>query len=75
MSFRRRNADQSPVRRAMMVLSIVMTLVYLGLAAWAFFNANSFPGLEPQFTKLFAAILLMYGLFRAWKTWETYFNH
>jgi hypothetical protein len=74
MSFKRSDGGQSPVRKTMMVLSLLMTFVYLGLAVFVYLNANSYKGMEPQFTKLFAAILLMYGLFRGWKTWDTYFN-
>jgi uncharacterized membrane protein (DUF106 family) len=60
--------------RPMMYISILMTIVYLCLAAFVYFSKTVLPGIDPAMKSVFAAIILMYGLFRAWKTYDTYFN-
>jgi amino acid permease len=72
----KRNSDQSsPVRTGFMIVSIIMTIVYLCLAGYMFVRGDQFINMPAEFTKVFAAILLMYGLFRGWKTYETYFKN
>jgi hypothetical protein len=61
--------------RPMMYVSILMTIVYFCLAAFVFFSKTILPGIDPAMKNVFASVILMYGLFRAWKTYDTYFQN
>jgi hypothetical protein len=62
--------------RPLMIISVLMTVVYLCLAVYVFFNAHLFKNtMGTELSRVFSGVLLIYGLFRAWKTYDTYFKN
>ena len=65
---------QTTYQKSMMVVGVMMTLVYLGLAAFIFLYGDRFTAIPKEFKPVFASILLMYGIFRGWKVYQKFFQ-
>lgn len=63
------------VRTPMLILGSVMIVFYLGLGAAILLFPNFLAGsaIPREFLQLFAAMLLIYGGYRAWRLYADYF--
>ena len=66
---RRRNG----IRRPMLILGAVMTLIYLALGSYILLVPSFVPAIPAQFREIFASMLLIYGVYRGWRTYADYF--
>ena len=55
-----------------LTMGIVMTLVYLGLGALILLKSDFLPNLPKDFRNIFAAVLIIFGLLRAFRAYQSF---
>ena len=55
-----------------LIIGMVMTLVYIGLGAVILMKSDFLPNLPANFRNIFAAVLIVFGLLRAFRTYQAY---
>ncbi|MBK8923298.1 MAG: hypothetical protein IPM81_17600 [Saprospirales bacterium] len=67
MSTQDRLRNRRVLRTPMLIFGIAMTAFYLILGAYLFFDKSFLPGIQTEFRNIFAALLVLYGLYRGWR--------
>lgn len=49
-----------------------MTVFYIILGSWLLLDSGFLPGIPSEFRNIFAAMVLIYGLYRGWRVWADY---
>lgn len=56
----------------MFFIGITMTVFYIMLGTWLLVDSRSLPEIPSEFRTVFAAMVLIYGLYRGWRAWADY---
>lgn len=73
MSTNERLRNRSSLRSPMLLFGIAMTLFYLGIGAYLLIDTSFLPGIPPGFRNIFAALLLIYGIYRGYRIYADHF--
>ncbi len=69
MSTDERIRNRRSLKSPLLILGIVMTIFYVGLGAWLFMTPGALPAISPEFQNIFAVMLIIYGVYRGWRSW------
>ena len=72
MSTDQRIRNNRSFRTLMLVIGIVMVLIFYGVGIFMLVSPDTFT-VPPEFLKIFAALLLVYGTYRGWRIYQDYF--
>lgn len=56
----------------MIFIGMAMTVFYIILGSWLLLDSGFLPGIPSEFRNIFAAMVLIYGLYRGWRVWADY---
>ncbi len=73
MSTDERIRNRRGFRAPMMIFGISMTIFYLVLGLWLLLDKNFISGIPIEFRRIFAVLVLIYGVFRGWRVYVDYF--
>jgi hypothetical protein len=57
------------IRTPLHFIGIAMTVIYLALGAYILFIPGSLPRIPADYRTIFASMLIIYGLYRGWRTY------
>jgi hypothetical protein len=57
-----------------MILGVAMTITYLSLGSLLLFRKDFLPDFASEFRNIFAAMLMIYGVYRGWRVYADYFQ-
>ncbi|MBN8684645.1 MAG: hypothetical protein J0L99_18485 [Chitinophagales bacterium] len=74
MSTDQRIRSRKAFRQPMAVIGICMTVFYIGFGSFLLLYPNLISAYPAFIQQLFAAMLLVYGVFRGWRVYNDYFR-
>ena len=69
MSADERIRSRRGILSPMLILGAIMTIFYLGLGGYILIDRSFLPKIPSEFRSIFAGMLIIYGLYRGWRTW------
>lgn len=69
MSTDERIRNRRTLKTPLLIFGIVMTVFYVGLGTWLLMSPGAFPAISQEFQNIFAVMLILYGIYRGWRSW------
>jgi FtsH-binding integral membrane protein len=66
------SSQRNGLKKTYLIFGISMTLVFIALGASILLKSDFFPRLPLEYRSMFAWVLIVYGLFRAFRIYQNY---